>query len=131
MLGVWLLAWVLWRLTGKNEPMMRLVLVVPFAVGWGLFLFCVWVLWEELVPSVIKVTQVSISRGSASPVAHRYERIARCEIFTKQFDGFEARVLSIELTDGSKRLVGIADTVSAEELQRVLSERGVETSLHL
>jgi hypothetical protein len=83
----------------------------------------------RFAPSDIRVTDAQIVRVIADrPVDWQFENIRMCRVVTQSISGDEIRVLELTGNDGRNSILGIADTVDLNELEKLLSEGGVTVS---
>ena len=104
--------------TGRVCLALALVIVFMFFVFWVYRVF----------PSWVTVTDKGISQSvtSEDEQTWKFEAIRRCAIVTRLVGGKTVRMLVIEMRQGDRSSVGIADSVSTEELEAVLVTMGVE-----
>lgn len=117
--------WVLSRLlTPGRPPPFHVVaaVTVPFALFW----VYVWPLLLRLLPCDIQITDRGIFVPDRwPPVWYKYRCIERCEIAVEMIRGEPVTVLAVHTMHRGTVLLGVDPSVSLEELEKVLRDRGV------
>jgi Ca2+/Na+ antiporter len=94
-----------------------------------LLLFMYVTLWVYRVfPSYVEVSERGISQSVTTDdnETWKFEAIRHCEIATAHVDGKTVRALVIETRKGDRSMVGIAETVPIEDLEAILTSKGVK-----
>ena len=116
------LIWLVHRFAGEATGRISaaLVLVILFLY------FCLWV--YKVFPSCVEVSETGISQSvtSEDEETWNFEDIGHCEIGTTDVDGRTLRVLVIETRQGDRSTLGLADSVSTEDLRAVLARKGLQ-----
>ncbi len=122
--GLLLLNWLLATLNPQNNPLPFMQALFIALIG-GVFFVYGFPLILELCPSYIRVTETCIHRviGNHARV-WKYSEIQVCRIVSEGTDG-GINILEITTHKGKTSILGIAATVSLDELEREVSERGV------
>jgi len=117
-----LFLWVSARLLPVTE-MLRLSIGVGMLV---LFILLVCLLYR-IAPSCVEITEAGISQGITDETTQAWEfrNIAQCEIVKTVPDGRPVSVLVIELKNGDRETIGIAPSVSEDEIRILLQSKGV------
>ena len=102
----------------------RVGMVLALVIGFTCF-----VLWvHRAFPSWVTVTENGIRQSvtTEDEQAWKFEAMRQCEIVTRHVGGRAVRVLVIETRQGDCSSVGVADSVSTEELEAALAAKSVK-----
>jgi hypothetical protein len=116
--------WLTHRLAGAATGRVCLALAL-------VLVFMCFVLWVYRVfPSWVTVTERGINQWVTSEDEQTWKSgaIRRCTIVTRRVGGRAVRMLVIEMRQGERSSVGIADSVTTEELEAALATMGVEVT---
>jgi len=102
----------------------RLCLALLVVIGFMFFVFWVY----RTFPSWIVVSEGGISQSvtSEDEQTWKFDAIRECRILTQNIAGTPTRTLFIETLRGDRSSVGIADAISAEKLESILTGRGIK-----
>ena len=93
------------------------------AIGYGCVYLMVWISGRGA--SQVRITDRGIDRNAATYKQWKYDRIARCEIATRDYEGESVTMLLAHSKDGRTATFGIDPELSLDELTRVLADCGV------
>lgn len=116
--------WILATLNPQKNPP-PLMLALPLSFVGGVLLIYVLPALAHLFPSEIRITDVAILIHDGGHTRRLdYPRLHRCRIVS---EGIKETISVLEITTSRSNtfIVGIDPAVSLDELQRVLTERGV------
>lgn len=116
---------ILWFLS-RFAPETALKLCAVFVLITLFMYFTLWI--YKVFPSCVVITEKGISQSvtTEDEVKWKFETLDHCEITSTTVDGSTLRMLIIETKKGNRSMLGIADSVSTEVLQQILTGKGVK-----
>jgi hypothetical protein len=123
--AILLLMWFLATLDPNKHPP-RFLAVLPIALGTGMVFVYAFPLMYWLCPSQVRLTERGITQvvGDHATI-WAYEDVQCCRIIKEEQGSESSRILEVNTSKGSF-ILGIAETVSLDDVERNLIEQNVQ-----